>query len=169
MAIIDLIRNAKAKKMVTIDADIKLGDTTIKAALSTIDSFTLWRNHQDLRDVAYARYVADGLDKMKPDLSKWQLEYDKAKPEMRESMERDKPINLAEQKAREEANYMLIIDIIPRFLRDPETNELLFATAEEQKEFKDYIKLDPELLSYLATKYTELTTKNKELEEQVKN
>ena len=180
---IELIEAAQKKKVVKVDFDFPLGDKKVlPMSLHSPDIFTI----QEIQDInyraKYAEYRKRGLNEEPIDEEIWQKDLKDQKKELDkigaskqviadtlQAFEDDKPLNMAQEGAQRYSKLKTSLDILPMFLREPKTGEVLFKTQDERDRFKLVISSDMSLRSLLLNKYVELTNLISETTEQAKN
>lgn len=181
---IDILKAANEKKR--IEVEIIFPDTDLHAFLRAPDQYKIFEKQELLKRVAYGEAIRNNLANI-PILEKeyrdeTEREVDKiAKaPELsdeekaervkryRESREREKPGDQAEQYANKVASYRTIIELIPQYLRDEKGN-LLFPDAKAQGDFYEILTSDQALLDLLTRKYLELSDKINQARAEIKN
>ena len=167
------LQQANRYKINEVDVDIPLDDNEIiKAKLISPDYFQMNEQLEMLKLDAMDELIARGDDKKPINTAKWQEEIDglKNSKEYKEllkvdqqkklhDIEKEKPKNRAEQRAPYMARTRMVGSVIPRLLRDRETNEILFPTEQEVIAVSLKIGGSIELMTLLSTAFGELTTK----------
>jgi len=167
------LQQANRYKINEVDVDIPLdGEEVIKAKLISPDYFQMHEQLELLKKDALEELVARG-DHLKPiDSAAWQEEIDGLKKsdgfkgllkvdqqKKLHDIEKEKPKNRAEQQAPYTARMRMVKSVIPRLLRDRETNQLLFPTEESVILFSQIVGANIELMTQLSTAFGKLTEK----------
>jgi len=165
---IDLFVAAHQKRVIDERLELPVGDgVTVSALLEAPDIYDI----QGVQDILYrkvfAKYRKEGLHLEKIDEAEWERDLKLYDPDVRKLQE--KPANYAQQGAEKTARVQTIQELIPKYLKDPATKELLFPTEAEQVAFKKIIRSDPGLSSMLAKAYINIAKKLKEVSKQAKN
>jgi len=180
---LQLLQAADRYKIHEEPIDIPLdGDQTLKAKLISPDLFELQEELEDLKKEALIEGRQKGWDKLPIDSDEWNEEIQGFKDskefkEMNagekskrlEDLQKNKPKNLAEQRAPYKARVRIVRYILPRLLRDVETGEKLFNTPDEIMAVSKIIGANPELMSLLSKAYSRLAAKNNESQEDAEN
>ena len=167
------LQQADRYKVQEEPVDIPLdGDAVIEAKLICPDLFELQEELEDLKKAAYAEGKAKGWHKLQPDIDEWREEINgykesddfkdlsaKEKKEKLDELEKEKPKNLAEQRAPYKARLRIVRSILPKLLRDRKTGEKLFNTQEDVDAVSEIIGSNPELMSILSKAYSRLAAK----------
>lgn len=173
--LLSIIKAANAKQVLDIEFNLPLDGKNFKVTMTKPDNMELAKVQEIAKSRALAEGIADGLDKYPVNESKWaQFKEQSIKNitnrEQRRKAERDlekeKPVNLAEQMAVEASWYETANKIIPGILYSD--GEPLFETDEELGVYRKMIK-KIEIFSLLMGKFTEIMTQDKEAGEAVKN
>lgn len=166
---LEMLRAAREKKRIEIVFEIPLGDTKLKAMLCGVDKYRLAEKIDVKKSYLYKEYCKDGLDKKSFDELEWQKDlanYKDAK--IRERVAKEPPANLAEQKADKWARIYASHELIPQYLRDPETKEVLL-DEESQKVLREIAEEDTELQNLLTENFLKLFRETQEVAEEAKN
>ena len=167
------LQQANRYKINEINVDIPLdGDNVLKAKLISPDYFQMHEQLELLKLDALEELIARGDGEKRIDEKKWQEEIDglKKTKEFKEllkvdqqkklhDVEEGKPKNRAEQQAPYSARLRMVKSVIPRLLRDRETNDLLFPTEEDVIIFSQIVGANTDLMGQLSTAFGELTDK----------
>jgi len=106
------------------------------------------------------------------DKQMWKDDLERAKPEHRERIEKTKPKNAAEQLTDVATQFMVVKDLVPRFLRyadGAQKGELMFPTAQEQEEAGRFIMNHRDIMQAVVSGLTELYKKIDEAGVDAKN
>ena len=174
MNALKLLKQADRYKVHEEAVDIPLdGDAVIKAKLISPDLFQVQEELEDLKKSALVELRQKGFHLQPIDEDEWNGEIDgfKKSPEFKElslidkkarlaQLEQGKPKNLAEQRAPYKARLRIVRSILPRLLRDRETDEVLFPTEEDVNAVSEIIGSNPELMTLLSKAYARLSSKN---------
>jgi len=164
---IELFRKAKEKKNIDIKFNIEYGEAKVPAKLSITDIFRIVEE-QDLQYTErYTHFQELGWEDKPIMEAEWQEILSRVDGKQKKALK--KPKNLADQKAQKFTQLHTVKKLIPQFLKNPDTDKLLFPTKEEQAEFTDYISSDMNLFNLLLNKFVEAMSRINETGETVKN
>lgn len=170
MRAISFIRKANQGAEIREDFDIELDGQVLKLRLSAPDMFTIAKDQKRCYQKEYALCVDEGMDEMPINETDWKKGQDNiTDPEVRQTLEDDKPINLAEQVASENARFDTIVSMIPKILREQSTNELVCNNADERGVLANAIKSNPAIMTILTQNYIKIITKYNEVSKEAKN
>ena len=155
---IDLLKRAYQADTVNISIPID-ENTAIDAVMSPPDVWQIMEKQDAIYAAKLGEKINQGLGLLPIDEAEWQQEIAQYDKETAERLQIKRPANAAEQQARKYAKFVLIQELLPEIMRDRETNELLFPTAEERKEFAHLIRSNLKLFNMLTQKYIELISK----------
>jgi hypothetical protein len=154
---IDIIQSADRYRKVFVDFEIPISDTdSVRARLSSPDIYSIQEERILVFHEKLAKTIEKGLDKLPMNEAKWEADLENATKEVKATLEKEKPKNLAEHIAYDLTRQIVVLNIIPKFLTDPETGEKLFPTEEEQKMFSELMGSNLELLRLCADQYVQL-------------
>lgn len=180
---IELLQKARQSQNIRVVFDLST-DPKIKipAMLSSMDRFEILQIQAVEKKRLFVKYRKEGFDKEPIDDGEWNEHIEAMRKNLEDlglseseidekikAEEDSKPSNMAEQLASEYANLSTIKEIIPKFLKDPETAEPLFKTAEERLKFQEIICDDMRLMNLVALKFSELQKMVNALGGQAKN
>lgn len=164
MNTMELLKKAYAGDTIQIDVD--LGG--VKARLDYISAIDMFADQKRFKAIRLAEWDEKGFGKKKINEREWLRDLEAAKPEHRENIEKEKPANLAEQFADEDAKLMVLRKLVPKYLTDL-NGVKLFPTEPEQAEFGQLIMNSQKLMNELVSAVTELFSKIKAVSEASKN
>jgi len=165
--------------------NIRIELPPFEAYMSIPDIFMIVRERKKVEKIRYVEYRREGLDKepiIEEDWDKNLIESIKTQrinaekigkefneAEVRATIEKERPDNLARQLAIDDSNIEMIMEILPKMIKREDGITPLFETAEERKSFQEIVRSDPKLFEYLAQKVTEAFALWSKTEEEVKN
>lgn len=174
MNALQLLKQADKYKIHEELVDIPLdGDAVIHAKLTSPDLFELQEELEDLKKAALIEGRQKGWDKLPIDSDEWDSEIKgfkeskafkelnaKEKSDRLKELQENKPKNLAEQRAPYKARMRIVRSILPKLLRDVETNERLFKAQDEVDAVSQIIGSSPALMTLLSKAYARLAEKS---------
>lgn len=177
-----------------LDADDP--DGTISAKLSMPDVISIQKEQTLVYESLLADCIAKGFGQKPPNMIAWQdakdadklrieneikkmgadkktsqeiADYKEKAMKVHNSNYEKPPKNLAVQTAEKLSFNQTGIELVPKFLLDPVTNERLFKTDEMLATFVDIVKSDADLIALMSNKFVELVLKTKEIKKTAKN
>ena len=176
MKAIDIIRSAQEKKINRVNFEIN----GLPVMLQSVDLLKIQEEIERQKSVLSIKYSKDGLDKEPSNEAEWNAylkgraeklkEDGKTKEEIKaELAKEERPSSEADRLARKFAYIYAARKVIPTLLRDPNTHELLFDDVDSKRQIIEIVAEDTELMTLLASKFSELTEKANEVQETVKN
>jgi hypothetical protein len=169
---IELLENAYGNKQLSVTIPIKVDDdVSLDAVLYAPDMVTIQKEQNKRYEIELAQLKSDpDIANMPPNLDKWEEQIKRqADPKVQKRLRENKPTTLAAQLASENSLLAALQGILPKFLRDRETDQLLFPTPDEQRRFVKIIYSNPPLLQLVMGKYVELMEKLNQITEDAKN
>jgi len=196
---IDLLMAANEERLIEHIFDLPVSDKkTYKCKITATDFHKISGDEDIIYELMYDECRNEGLENLPVNEAKWDVfikvavelrranlkqqnenkpkeeqlskkEMDKKIATFRDEVEKDKPVNLADQKAREKTKDKSIRYIVPKYIRDAETGDLMFPTKEEREKFLDLMMVNGNLTGIIFGAYVELMNKIKEVKNKVKN
>lgn len=176
MTYLELMKKAQDEKNIKVIFDV-LG---VSVMLSGINLLEIQEKMSILKLKKIEEYSRDGLDKMPINDIAWAHYLAKRKAALQKNgktkneiediiRSEDRPANEAERLASEYATIFSAQQIIPLYLRDPKTGKYLFDTDADKKAFIDLVKADIGIVTLIASKFSELTTLDANMADDIKN
>lgn len=169
---IDVFEKARKAEEIKVVVELPLdGDKKFKAILTAPDLYSIQEEQTKLYKIKLGEIRAEyGASADLPiDEREWQEELLKYKPKTRARLEKERPKNLGEQIAMQLSAMFTPQTILPKYLRDIETGELLFNDPDSTKRFKNLLAKDPELMIAMTVAFGELGKAAMETKEKIKN
>ena len=168
---IDLMRGALKSKTVEVIIDLPGYGP---AMLTYADGMDVYQEQERSRDLKVVEYTDRGYDDKPISERKWKryltrIDYDKLTPERKKRILDEKPANLAEQMADEDTQFVIVRELVPKYLRDATTRKQLFLDEASQREFGDFAITVPDLRDLVIKKFTELFDRVDKLRVTAKN
>lgn len=182
---IDFLIRANENKTKAVRFDLPPNHPNAMEAIMTApDMFLITEEQEKIYQKKYSECLEDGLGGKPINEADWKKDAEDTlrvqresahkagrkfdEKEARANIEKNKPVDLAQQVAQKISKLRTIQEIIPKVIRKADGN-LMFPTREEQQKFKDLVCSDMKLFSYLSEKYIELFTEVTKEEAEVKN
>ena len=171
MTAMELIRAAQRRKNPNIDIKLPLGDGEfLECVLAPVNFEDMVREQTIIKAQEYKRFCEAGLDKIKPNLDKWEADIRKrtSDKEAIKLQMQNMPANQAEVEAQNMSALITARLIIPKYLKTTD-GVPLFQNKDELEEFQDYVARDFSWRKVLLDAFTKILRVDKEIEETAKN
>jgi len=177
---IDLLKNASDKKAVEVVFGIPLEEGEMQVMLKAVDILGIQETIDKKHSVLMKGYRDEGLDQMESDPDEWNKYLSDRKEvlkgqgmtvaQIRDALKEEvRPQSEAHRLANKYANIFAAREVIPTFLRCPQTGDFLFPSHEEKRGIAEIVKGNVDLMTLIAQKFGELNTKRAEVADKVKN
>jgi len=158
----EIVKLAYKEAVFEVVFDLPLSaNHTMPVMLESLEVPDIWAEQGIIKAQLLKRYKDAGLDKEDYDKDLWQETIDKVNKTDRKGL--TPPKNLAEQKADRESNMRVIVELVPKRLKDPITKKLLFTEKETLDSIKKIIWKSPTLVGLIAKKYGEVSAAGSEV------
>ena len=166
---IELIRAANSRRKIEVRFYLPVDkDIEIEVSLTAPDAYAIWELQDKTFQKALAEANQDGMNLYPVNDVDWEKELDRYAEDVRESMVKDKPKNLAEQHARKISGLRTIQELLPIFIRAAD-GKILFRDKGEREEFKVFLCSNPDVMNMLTSKYIDLSNRVREVQDATKN
>ncbi len=167
----ELLEKAYTGETISIIIDLN----GVKGVLDYSSSIDMFIEQDKFKTVKRIEYNSQGFGDKPIDEGKWDADLKRAKPEHRERLTKGKPQNATEQLADMDTQFMVVRELVPRYIRWAEDGkghkrgELMFETKAEQEEMGRFIMNHPQVMNAVISAITELYKKIDEAGQAVKN
>jgi len=166
---VKLMRAAQKKNEIRVEFTMEYHNVKVPAMLTQVDKFLIIERQDLVYKVAYVEYRNKGLDQEPIDEDEWSQGLEGLDPETVKQLNESKPTNLAQQSAQRIARMKTIRQIIPEFLKDPQTGKRIFTEQEDLDFIQEVICSNMPLMTQLTNKFGELLRAEKEVADKAKN
>jgi len=169
LSAIELLEAANADSFIYEQFEIPAGNEKLDAILHAPDMFELQREQKKAYALAYAKLKSEGFGDIACNEEAWQetLKNITDKDALERAKE-NKPLNLADQLANEQAVTDCILGLMPKLLKDIKGN-LLFPDNDSQKRFRNLLTRNLPLFQLISNKYVKAMNSMIGIGERIKN
>lgn len=165
MSVIDIIRAANRKEALRIEMELPGG---VKCWLHLPTRHQIADVQEKLYRIAYAEAAELGLVGKPINEDEWQKDISRLEKKARESAEKNKPVDMAEQYARSQSVAQAVYNLMPGMIHDSD-GVALFPDLTAKRALLNEVQNNIELESYLIEKWRELFAERNKVEEEAKN